>query len=233
MMHGPNLRRRAPGDAGGGGSSVPTPAFLWQLNEGSGDRVAALGGLNLLEVGSVGSATGKFGDAASFDGSGATNRLVNGTIDAAIRTIGFWWKPTAGSPAGNQVLAGQNVSGPADVRFHVYENQARDSVVAADSFWTATLALGQSIGTWYYLMAVLEDQGATSTPKISANGGAFAPDDFGGEAFSNMVAVSAGSGFNGNLPSYSDIDQLALWTEELTLANAVELYNGGSGIPLP
>jgi hypothetical protein len=193
------------------GEAPPTPDYLWQLNETSGTRLADQGGVDLNETGSVGSATGKFGNAASFTGAGA-NRLSNGAINAAIRTIGFWWKPTAGSPAGNQVLAGQNVAAPADVRFHVYENIARDSIVAAHSFWTSTLVLNQSIGTWYYVLAKLVDEGATSPPSISVNGGAFQDDDFGGEAFENMIDISVGAGFNGDLPAYADIDQLAMWT---------------------
>jgi hypothetical protein len=242
---GPNLRRRrardaeggggggAPGGGGGGPLTIPTPDYLWQLDESSGTRVAALGGRDLSEIGSVGSTTGKLSDAARFTGTG-TDRLQNTPFSGdIIRTIGCWWRPQ-GTVSSDGVIAGQVISTPVpNVRFNLREKLNRTQVQAAIFVFTCTVTLNQVVDEWHYLLAILS--GSSFEPRLSVDGGAFAASDFGGpgSGLEALQHLHVGDSNDGGLPLNGDVDQLALWKAELTEANAQALYNGGAGRLLP
>ena len=64
------------------------------------------------------------------------------------------------------------------------------------------------------------------------NGGAFTKAGS-STTFQSTDFICVGNQCDGGSPLYGDIDQLAMWLVELTIGNAIALYNTGAGLPLP
>lgn len=239
MFHGPQLRRRG-GDDGTPVVPVPTPDFLWQMDEATGTRVAALGGRNLLEVGgAVASTPGIDGNAARFTVAAGT-RLEDAAFGApGIRTISCWYRPQGPATYSGTlplICGALNLAAPgADMNLR--ESVNRTQILCYNSVEPSTFTLNQVIGTWYYLFGVLQDTGGGNVgPNLSVNGSAFQPPDFGGALPLSLTqsAWKVGDAIGGaNAHVEGDVDQIALWTSAQPLSVGQAIYNGGAGRPLP
>lgn len=201
----------------------------WPLDEASGTRADAHGANHLTDNNTVGSATGKIGNAALFVAANSENlshadnaSLSLGdedfTVAAWIHTpptipgIGIIWDK------GGQALGYITSDNAGCIVF---------STGGGDQFSGALSIVGN---TWYYVICSFE--AATNTKRIWINGtewtaGGSPPTDNANDF--RIGSYSTGTAF------YYDgiIDEVGFWKRLLTTQEKTDLYNGGAGLTYP
>lgn len=190
----------------------------WSLNESSGNRSDASGnGITLEPAGSgVGSAAGKRGSAADFDGSDFLFR--NGALfTQSPFTIACW--TYSGSTADDGVVFAQTWAG--EPLQQIIEASSGGYTVTAGTNLIAS-GIGISADTWTHV--AFTNDGITSRVFINgavANSGLDAPD------FTNADELALGLDLTGR------VDLCGVWGRLLTPSEIQRLYNGGAGLDYP
>ena len=206
----------------------------WKFDEASGNALDSHGTNDLTDNNTVGSATGKIGNARDFElgnaeyfSKASNSDLQTGDIDF---TITCWVKlesngqtmqvVTKYSDASNEyAIIYDNVN----AKFYFYSGTSFTSVASTTPTPIAT-------ATWYFI-AVWFNASANSI-NIKVNNGT---------TYSNTVTpTSAGSanfkiGLRDDSTQYWDglIDEVGFWKRLLTSDELTSLYNGGSGLAYP
>jgi hypothetical protein len=204
----------------------------WALGEASGTRFDSLGVNNLSDNGGVGSATGIVGNGSSHTAASSQYLSVGGSLTAngVDRSLSMWVYPTnvsvqrgiaSGGPAGAPLstlplfIVGYRRGGGSGA-FYVYCGGGyRDgSTVAALNTWYHVVytynASSTNVGLWI-----------NGTREVNLN-----------QVDSQTApTLYIGSGFT----AYHDgrIDEVGLWSRELTSTEIALLYNNGVGTSWP
>jgi hypothetical protein len=231
------LRKRATG--GGGASSLLTGLVsYWNLNEPSGPRIDSAGSNNLTDNNTVGSTTGKLGNAASF--VAANSEYLSSTSAALDLTgsysISVWLRFT--STATQMILGRYNdgnnrgfvlrsASGNLTY-FHVPQGTTEGGII----FNQVNTPSTYNDGNWYHVVLQFE---------IGVGSSLYVDNTLVGTDNTTTAAISSytqafriGTQASGAPRYYSgDIDEVGIWSQVLTVSEISDLYNLGSGITYP
>jgi hypothetical protein len=219
----------------------------WKLDETSGTRVDSAGSNNLTDNNTVGSATGKIGNAASFVAANSEYLSVadNATLDlTTAMTISLWVKPDVIAQQKVIISKFDNfVSGSwaliqwdDELRVHIANSTQSTNISSANRVETS--GLGLSSGVWQHIVVVYDgSQSSTSRVKLyldnvdesSKLSGAW-PD---ATLINSTSPLTVGRVLG--LPWFfdGDIDEIGIWGRVLTASERTELYDSGSGVTYP
>jgi hypothetical protein len=239
------LRQRA---TGGGASSLLTDLVsYWKLDETSGPRIDSVSSNNLTDNNSVGFATGKVGNAASFVRANQEYlSSASSAFDIAANedfALSFWYRGTGTpSPNVNEIILGKGAASDANGCWYLNVEQSpqRFQLVFNDTtgtFIQSTGSTNYNDGSWHHIVinfdrsgdAVVIADGNTGTPEVtldisSRSGAVQSTADFFLARFANNLNFN----FSGEL------DELGFWKGRiLTNTEIAQLYNGSAGITYP
>jgi hypothetical protein len=203
----------------------------WKLDETSGPRIDSAGSNNLTDNNSVGSAVGKVGNAALFDGSNyltVTNPTLN--ITGAISIAGWIY-------AVNRTLRQHIFGGYAPLSPYSGYGVCIGPISSKYEWWSGSGGWKPSntaiaLNTWAHIAFTLN---STGTLNMYLNGSldrtttSSAPGLYNGQR-----ALGARSDGTRCLVSGTLVDEVCIWKDRvLTPTEIAILYNGGAGITFP
>jgi hypothetical protein len=202
----------------------------WALDEGSGTtRIDSVGSSNLADNNTVGSAVGKVGNAADFDGTNFLELNPGLSIPSDI-SVSLWCYPNAGY--GTLAFPGM-----------IEQNFDWGRIFVASSSGVAQARVRQSNGVeriastltvisttaWSHIVLVVNSLTGVATLYVNnAVAGSVTYDGTLNQGNSTLkIGQQAANFFDGR------IDEVGIWNRVLTPAERTILYNGGSGIAFP
>jgi DNA-binding beta-propeller fold protein YncE len=216
-------REPAPG-GGGGGAGVPTNGLVnhWPLNGNANDAVGARNGT----VSGATFITGKFGQAASFDGG---DHIDVGTLNfGGAFTLSTWVWINSGATNIQTILA-NSASGATSngLRLSVNTFNTADGKVsletgngtAGNSAGTAVGAV--NFGTWNHVAIAVNRTAGTAA--IYVNGANVTVDGSIRTDFANNANTDFGQMTNGSFRLNGRLDQIRLYNRVLTAAEVSQL----------
>jgi hypothetical protein len=226
------------GVGGGGGASSLLTGLIgyWKLDEASGTRNDAHGSNHLTDNGSVGSNTGKLGNAADLDG--VNDSLILGdNADLSTGDIDFtWtcWMYLDTKPTGNNAYAihKQDEYG---LLYRDYGGHDRLAFLVNDGavIVNASTLGSPSTGTWYFI--VCWHDATANTINIQVNDGTVDSAATAGTAPSDTANEFQLGRYTAGTPLRWDgrLDGVGFWKRVLTATERSNLYNSGSGLEYP
>jgi hyaluronoglucosaminidase len=207
----------------------------WKLNETSSTRFDSTSNNNdLTDNNTVGSVTGKIGNAADFNGTNYLSAPNNATFSPTGHfTITAWVRPqSSGSFAG---IAGVwHFTSVNDRQWVLYLRN--DSTVAFGvsangvNDFTEFSPIVLSVGTWYLLAAGWDG----SNIFLSINAGTPITTAFAGPIYSGATNPFEVGAYDGGANLIDGrIDEIGLWHRALTAEEIDLLFNSGSGLTYP
>jgi hypothetical protein len=202
----------------------------WKLDETSGTRIDSHGSNNLIDNNTVGSATGKIGNAASFVAANSEYLSVNSSqlSFAGDFTISVWNKPTSvvGTSA-SYVLSKDDTT---NREYHIQLLSSNYNFQVWNGATKYLMSLPATSGVWQHLMMWYDS--VAGTLYASVNNGTPAT---GAVPGINTTSAPFLVGVRGDFKGYYDglIDEVGIWTRLLTTAERTQLYNSGSGLTYP
>jgi len=227
------------------GSLVTSLTAFWNMNEASGTRNDGFGKINLTDLNTVASASGKLGNAAEF--VEANSEALAGPDTDAVEffntdfsvTCWVFLVNTSVSPDfmtfvskhDATALNGEYFLGflPTENRFrwHVSNSSGTQTSLDADNFGAPATATWIFLRAWYdassQRMGIAVNETLTDT--TAHLGGA--------KSGGNPIMIGANSGGTGGnvIRNFSNfrIDDVGIWGRVLTSANHTDLFNAGAG----
>ena len=209
----------------------------WNFNETTGTRLDSHTNNNdLADVGSVGFAAGKIGNAAQFSGSNelsiASNAsLQTGDIDFTITA----WVYLDSLVSSGTILAKWGNSG--DFEYRLLYSQGSDRLswkVSASGTNTKTVDAdtfgAPSTDTWYFLIA--EHDSTADEIRISVNNGSSDSLAHSGGMHVDTIDLEFGTEQGGN-DLIGRVDEITIWKRLLTTQEKADMYNAGAGLAYP
>ncbi len=191
----------------------------WKLNETAGTRYDSHGSYNLTDIGSVGYATGKIGNAATFNETNQTLERVEAAFNSAWGdfSVSLWFKED--DQVGYQVIFGSYL-GSAGLNIAVSGAglDVNDMSIAG-----LHLDSGLSTGVWYHLC--VSRLSGVNTLYVDGVASGTSEQDIG-----LVGKVALGNAGNNYLWYGGAIDSTSIWSRGLTSAEVGLLYNSGSGL---
>jgi hypothetical protein len=206
----------------------------WKLDETSGTRFDSTANNNdLTDNNSVGFATGKISNAASFDGSNyftVTNSSLN--ITGAISIAG--WVYAVDRAQRQNIFTGYSSISPFPgygVGIAIININKWQWWSGSGTGWVRSTS-DVALNTWTHIAFTLSSTGAlniylnatldrTTTASVLAS--------YSGQ----RVLGAAAGGVDNLLVSGTRIDEFGIWNRELTSSEITQLYNSGSGLTYP
>lgn len=207
---------------------------FWKLEESSGNAIDELGNANLSETGSIGTATGKIGNARNLSGSGqyfSTSKAnVSALYGGADFTIGGWMASDAN--ATNSLCSVYGASGN---RCWLLQHGSNWRLLAS-SDGSATVNTGfvgssTTAGTFYHWL--LEWDESAEQFEFYVNNSSIATLSVSGGLFDSTHDFNLGSRENGTDLWDGKLDAVGIWSRILTSDEKSELYNSGDGVEHP
>lgn len=212
----------------------------WGLDESSGNAADSVGSSTLTNTNSITYTTGLVNNAASL--ASASSQYYTTADSAALSPTGnaswsFWIKPgptSIGSVADPVVFHKATAS---NYSYYIQITTTSLTLAASSngtSFGSATVTLDTMVltGTWYHLVVLYN--AASGKIQVYQNGvskgtatGTLPTAIFDGTAPLEIgrYGLGASNYYNGML------DEIALYSREVTYGDVLDLYNGGYGIP--
>ncbi len=214
----------------------------WKLDEASGSRADAHGSNTLTDNNTVGSATGKIGDAADFELSNSeylshasNSDLETGDIDWTFAA----WVNADSLSAGFQTILSKDATAAREYLIY-YEDGSTNRFSVAVFVGVSTVVLradtlgAASTGTWYYV--VIWHDSTADTINIQVNNGAVDSSATGGSLNAATAAefrVGGRATIASLIPWDGLIDEVGFWKRTLTTQERTDLYNAGVGFTYP
>lgn len=217
----------------------------WSLSEASGNALDAHGSYDLTETsGTIGSGTGKVGNARDFGGDTDSEYFVhadNADLSAGDVDFSFacWVKAdTWTNSSGYPVIASKGWTASADTNreWVLFRNavgnkltfQVANSTDAGDAVQWGTSPL---TATWYHIVcwhdATANEIGITVNDGTPVTTSRSAGVNDGNRGFCIGASILQGLYFDGL------IDEFGFWKKVLSSSEITELYNSGSGLAYP
>lgn len=212
-------------------------AAYWKLDSAYGATVGADSiGSNVLNVGLVGSATGKVNEAALFTRASSQYLGIasNATLQS-LKSVAFWIKFTTISNDMTIVHKGTTATAANSsvwIKYDTGNNRIQFQVGdgAGNSATASTSGITFATGTWYFVCCRYDT--AAGKLSISVNGTVYA-----NASASITQYVETGTFYLGRSASgdYLDgtLDEVCVSTSSFTIAEELTLYNGGNGTSPP
>lgn len=217
----------------------------WTLDEASGNRSDShTNSYTLTDNNTVASATGKLNNGADFEAS--TNEYLSRTDALGLTATGDFsismWVKLESSGTTKMTPFSYNINnGTADQQIYSDMGVGGSNVLRMVS-GTGSVAQytwsGVSTGTWYHLVFTYKYNTATVGQNIYINGSLVASSS--SEATFNGVTADSfclgASVFGGGFPPFGRyfdgvMDEVSVWSRELSSTDVSGIYNGGAGIP--
>lgn len=207
----------------------------WKLNEASGYRLDSYGLNTLTDTNSVGQATGKIENAASF--VRASNQYLSHVDNAALRTgsvsfsMSFWLYPTDITTLFETVATKNGGAGQREWELFLYPStqNSRLSFLTrniGDTAWFEAIFLLTLVNnTWYHVYA--EHNLTTGANGISVNNGAMVTTPFASSSVAGNGDFMIGRSFGAERLS-ARVDEFGFWKKPLTTTQRTYLYNSGN-----
>jgi hypothetical protein len=210
----------------------------WSLDEASGNALDAHGSNDLTDNNTVGTGTGKVGNARDFELSASetlsiasNSSLQTGDIDFTLAAwVQFESQAGDGGVVGKygydantrEYLVQYRVT-QRYLAFLVSANGTAFSEVQASNFGTLSLA------TWYFVVAWHDATANTINIQVNNSSPNSTSHSTGVLASSSLFRI--GGVGNGSIINYFDglIDEVGFWKRVLTSDERTELYNSGAG----
>lgn len=224
-------------------STLPTSLVsVWELQETSGTRVDSHGSNDLTDNNTVLYGTGKvLTNAADFEASNSEYLDISDASQSGLDlsgdlSIAAWVKIETDS--GDMTIASKINSGQV-----AYELKLQDLGIPAEGIGFVLSANGSTLekyeytqtfntGTWYHIVVTLDI--SAKTMQFYVNGSNIGNDPTGtATSIHNSTApFRIGAGSSGTSNNFDGlIEQVCVWSKELTSGEVSDLYNSGSGIP--
>jgi len=219
--------------------AVPFAVAHWSLDEASGTRVDSVGANDLTDNNTVGTAAGKFGNAADFESGSSESLSRTDNVDLSVGDIEWMircWVNLESEP-GEMAIVGKCVLGDTnniDYRLRYTGANGFDFFVTPDGVFgnrttVSTGDIGVTTGTWY-LIHCWHDPVANEIG-IAVNGGAAVT-----QAHSTGVFDGTGVFTLGDLLGFGQFwdglidDVVILKGYILDATERTEDYAGGAGV---
>lgn len=208
----------------------------WELEETTGDRTDSANSYDLTDNNTVGTASGKQGEAGDFTPNDNFSRAVEATWGynsggGAANTdlsTSFWFK--ADSVSGVQGLVGYyQGSGAGAHEWLVYLNGTSLILLVNNQGTAITSSTTISTGTWYHVVATMD---SSNNYNLYVNGGSAGTGS--GAGGSGTTNINFRLGAYGTTPTgYFNgiIDEVTITTDVITNTEKNTIYNSGDGIP--
>ena len=205
----------------------------WRLDEASGVRADAHGGIDLGDVNTTGQAAGKLGNAASFIATNEECLTIGDNAPLSMGDVDFsiagWVRFDALGGCG---LAGKWASGSLEylvyfdgtnLRFHVSNDGAGNvSVVNAAAI---------AANTWYFFVAWHDASGNTINLSVNNNAAASAAHSTG--VHNGTASLYLARNEEGVTYLTGRLDSVSIWKRVLSSTERAQLYNSGNGLDYP
>lgn len=229
-----------------GGAQISVMSGLvgwWSLNEASGTRLDShTSALSLTNNNTVTQAAGIRGNAAQF--TAANTESLSRADEAAFRTEDFtiaYWVYLDAKAAAYQCATRYRTdtdqrhwrlvygSGPDRFQFTV----SSDGSAANETIFNLNSLGSPSTATWYFLVA--SHDSTADRVRVSANAGTVDETAYASGVFETSTAdfTLGAQHAGGGAPHDGRLDEVALWSRELTAREIRWLYNGGAGRSYP
>lgn len=212
----------------------------WNLDEASGDRADQVGSSTLTDLNTVGSAAGKFGNAADFEAdtsealicAGDNAALSMGDVDFTLRC----WVKLESKGATRGILAKWNASSSNREYALIYNtsNDRYEFYVSSNGTAIANVTANNhgspSTGTWYLIHAWHDS--VNNQIGISVNAGTANTASYSSGVFDGASSFSIGY-YVGGTQLYMDgliDDAVVLKNYVMSSAERTADYNGGTGV---
>jgi hypothetical protein len=215
------------------GGAAPSPLLTdlvsyWKLDEGSGTRVDSHGSNNLTDNGSVGSATGKVGNAADFDGTNFLELNPGLSIPSDI-SVSFWCYPNAGY--GTLSFPGMVAQTLDWGRIFVSSSGVAQARVRQSNGVERVASTITTVSTTAWSHFVLVANSSTGVVALYINNFVVGSITYDGTLNQGNDTLKIGrqssSFFDGR------IDEVGIWNRALTPAEIATLYNSGASLTYP
>jgi RHS repeat-associated protein len=204
----------------------------WTMNEASGTRNDSNGTNQLTDNNTVGSASGKLGNAGDFvpANTESLSRTDTDTLSASDFTILTWVK--LDSTTGYHALVGKGDVNDANNReYLLYHGNGtiRLNVGDGNGHSATVTATGNPLtaGVWYFVAAWYDSASDTLNIQINDNTPESAAYAYG--SFNSTHPFVIGAKENGTIPMDGLMDETAIYKRVLTAAERTWLYNNGTG----
>lgn len=220
------------------GSTLLTGLLAWySMGEASGNALDShTGGYTLTQSGTVGSTTGKVGNARSFNGS-ASNHLSssNSVFQFSATFYGALWVRITGSTGNNQNVLGRWLFNTNNRSYQLTFTTSNTIVWVLSSNGTSSTAASTSLTVSETAFIEFYYDSVAGQIGIAKNGAAFTTTAFAGGLFVGSANFYVGryQDSTSNSPLNGWLDELALWNRILTTDERTELYNSGAGRGYP
>jgi hypothetical protein len=217
----------------------------WALEESSGTRVDShTAGHDLTDNNTVGTATGKQGEAADFESGNSEYLSLADHADFDFTdefSISLWFKPESlATTLNNQsIIYKGNLGGDGNGGYRItYYNASGNKLLVqiwdssnTDEQWRTTNNVIETADTWYHIVITVD--ASTSTCTIYVDGSSEAVTNIGSTATS--IGANSGDVYIGarDAGQYIDgvFDEFTITSDVITSGEVTTIYNSGSGIP--
>jgi len=209
----------------------------YKLDESSGNAADASGaGFTLTNTNTVAFATGLINNGANFGDSSTTginkqlkNETNYGVDNRTAWSISFWANLTAApTNSNNQELSLIKFwrTGYCDIKYGANLGGKRMKISFSESTTTYTVDLGT--GTWHHIVLTFPST-SLSNGKMYIDNSLVSSAVLRGAGDTGAYLFSVGS--TDSIPGL--IDEVGLWSSELTSDDVSQLYNSGDGLAYP
>jgi hypothetical protein len=211
----------------------------YALEEASGNRSDShTTARTLTDNNTVGSATGKIGDAASFVAANTEYLSRSSDITTALGSgfsVAFWFKT---SGAATQALFAKLGTVSSNGQFGVYIGSTGAVVARVNSssnnYIGRSTATGNNDGEWHLCVVTYDGSGTSAGVKIYLDNAQADTGNSQAGTFASISSVAAnlslGAFSAGGSPLTGDLDEAAWWNKVLSSDDRAALWNAGAGI---
>lgn len=203
--------------------------YYWKLDESSGNAVAATGGVNLTNNGSIAYGTGKINNGAVFDNNNSKSFSSASTISMGTAgSISVWVNPTLGD--GGYVFDGTNGD-----RYIFAINSDGSYFYHIDNTSIGTSAAGKfSSGSWYHVVITWDNSLGSNKEAVYINGSLDRNDNVSIGSSTTTLYVGNRYTNTGTQDAFAGtIDEIGIWSRALSGSEITSLYNSGNGTQYP
>lgn len=205
----------------------------YKLDEASGNAIDAHGANNLTDFNTVGSATGKIGNARDFNRAASEHFHAATSSEFSFGNTDYsfsCWAYAETTSGVLRVLLSKRQTNVALSNYTVYFNS--DNTLDC---WIGRTSGGVfivegpaiSLNTWYHI--IMSHNAATDTVRLVVNGTVYTGTYTGTPATPSSATFRIGAQ---NAGDYWDglVDEVGVWDRVLTTDEEAALYNGGAGV---
>jgi hypothetical protein len=209
---------------GGTGELLYNPIAFWHLNEISGNRIDATNNSYTLSEGdaSVGSAIGKIGNAANFNGT-TSKFLTNSSISlGSTFSISCWVKLNSYNPNNEKGIWGCGTSGNHLMSFYIL-NSNNTFRFYNDGVEDITTSFIPDLNTWYHTVVAVTPNGA----KLYIDGNLIGSVVYSPSFDSSWTNFSLSNFYTDGPAGYpidAVIDEAGIWDIELSQQQVTNIY---------